>query len=94
MGTKANPGRFDCYANAAPDEPMFVLLARDRLAPHLVSIWAKLRVGDVEAATVVFENLLSKHAGHYAAEPDSDKAGEALETMFAMLNWRKANRKD
>lgn len=31
MGTKNNPGAFDCYANAEPDEPMFVLLARDLL---------------------------------------------------------------
>jgi hypothetical protein len=31
MGTKSNPGPFDCYAKAEPDEPMFVLLARDPL---------------------------------------------------------------
>ncbi len=43
MGTKNNPGQFDCYANAAPDEPMFVLLARDPLAPILVELWASLR---------------------------------------------------
>jgi hypothetical protein len=29
MGSKIQPGKFDCYANALPDEPMFVLLARD-----------------------------------------------------------------
>lgn len=40
MGTKNNPGKFDCYANAQPDEPMFVLLARDQLAPGIVRIWA------------------------------------------------------
>ena len=40
MSTKNNPGNFDCYANAAPDEPMFVLLARDPIAPILVRIWA------------------------------------------------------
>ena len=28
MGTKNNPGRFDCYGNAEPDEPIFVLLGR------------------------------------------------------------------
>lgn len=33
MGTKNNPGAFDCYANAEPDEPMFVLLGRDKHAP-------------------------------------------------------------
>lgn len=40
MGTKLNPGKFDCYTKAADDEPMFVLLARDPLAPHLVKLWA------------------------------------------------------
>lgn len=40
MGTKNNPGKFDCYANAAPDEPMFILLARDANAPRLVRMWA------------------------------------------------------
>lgn len=43
MGTKLKPGQFDCYENAAPDEPMFVLLARDPLAPILVRLWADLR---------------------------------------------------
>ncbi|MBC7282652.1 hypothetical protein [Hoeflea sp.] len=43
MGTKNNPGQFDCYANAGPDEPMFVLLGRDRHAPLLVRLWAILR---------------------------------------------------
>lgn len=43
MGTKLNPGRFDCYSNAKDDEPMFVLLARDPLAPILVRLWAMLR---------------------------------------------------
>lgn len=43
MGTKNNPGQFDCYANAGPDEPMFILLARDPLAPILVRLWADLR---------------------------------------------------
>lgn len=40
MGTKENPGRFDCYSAAEPDEPMFVLLARDPQAAGLVRQWA------------------------------------------------------
>lgn len=48
MGTKNEPGQFDCYANAEPDEPMFILLARDPLAPLMVEIWAQLRA---EAST-------------------------------------------
>jgi hypothetical protein len=45
MGTKNNPGKFDCYQDAAPDEPMFVLLARDRDAPDLIREWANRREG-------------------------------------------------
>lgn len=55
MGTKNNPGEFDCYANAEPDEPMFVLLARDKHAPELVRQWAQLRLADGEDARKVAE---------------------------------------
>lgn len=43
MGTKSNPSEFDCYERAQPDEPIFVLLARDPIAPVLVRLWAQLR---------------------------------------------------
>lgn len=43
MGTKNNPGAFDCYANAHPDEPMFILLGRDRHGPMLVRLWSIVR---------------------------------------------------
>jgi hypothetical protein len=43
MGSKLEPGAWDCYANAAPDEPMFVLLARDPMAPAIVRRWAAHR---------------------------------------------------
>jgi hypothetical protein len=43
VGTKNMPGEFDCYQAADPDEPMFILLARDPLAPVLVELWATLR---------------------------------------------------
>lgn len=43
MATKNNPGAFDCYEKAAPDEPLFVLLARDVTAPQLVEDWARRR---------------------------------------------------
>lgn len=43
MGTKNNPGKFDCYAKAEDDEPIFVLLARDPFAPILISLWIELR---------------------------------------------------
>ena len=43
MGTKSKPGTYDCYANAHPDEPMFILLGRDPFAPMLLEKWAELR---------------------------------------------------
>lgn len=55
MGTKAQPGEFDCYANAEPDEPMFILLARDKHAPTLVWLWATLRELDGEDEAKVAE---------------------------------------
>ncbi len=43
MGTKNKPGEFDCLQNAEPDEPFFVLLGRDPMAPLLVRVWVVLR---------------------------------------------------
>lgn len=40
MGTKNNPGDFDCYDAAEMDEPMFILLGRDENASKLVEQWA------------------------------------------------------
>lgn len=52
MGTKNNPSKFDCYANAHPDEPMFVLLGRDPFAADLVEEWARRRAFRDEATGV------------------------------------------
>ena len=43
MGTKADPGEFDCYKQAYADEPIFTLRARDPLAPLVVRFWRMLR---------------------------------------------------
>lgn len=64
MGTKANPGKFDCYSHAADDEPMFILLGRDPCAHLLVHLWAMIRVemGEdpekVEEARVIARAML------------------------------------
>lgn len=53
MGTKKNPAKYDCYANADPNEPMFILLGRDFGAPALVEQWALQReVGGEDPAIV------------------------------------------
>lgn len=38
-----NPGKFDCWSKAEPDEPTFTLLGRDPLAKSLVDAWALVR---------------------------------------------------
>lgn len=77
MGTKENPGKFDCYDNALPDEPMFVLLARDPDAPFHVAEWAYRR----------------EHAINIGRRPESDRSmvAEALECAENMRRWRREN---
>jgi hypothetical protein len=55
MGTKNRPGKFDCYENADPDEPMFVLLGRDPMAGYLVRKWAWMREVEGEPPLKVAE---------------------------------------
>lgn len=57
MATKNKPGAWDYYANAnaEPDEPLFVLLARDKHAPALVWLWAAMRELDGETRDKVAE---------------------------------------
>lgn len=43
MGTKNNPGNFDCFLAAHPDEPMFIILGRDPIGAGLVRVWAAAR---------------------------------------------------
>lgn len=69
MGTKNNPGIFDCYANAEPNEPMFVLLGRDKHAPALVRLWAEMRRLDGEEPAKVSEAVLcAAHMESYRAQ--------------------------
>lgn len=77
MGTKENPGRFDCFGKALPDEPVFTLLGRDVQAPGIILIWATEReVGIAE--------------GRFPAS-DMAMVVEARELAHRMLAWRRAN---
>lgn len=77
MGTKENPGRFDCYENALPDEPMFVLLARDPDFNYFVQEWAARRVRDVLCGE--------------RPDTDMEMVNEAYSCAVAGQNWRKKN---
>lgn len=89
MGTKNNPGQFDCYAKAAPDEPIFTLRGKDVSAPYLVEIWAALRQGHMaRAEQLLFEATIDKRIT--ALVGDCDKFDEAQECADAMRDWRLA----
>lgn len=77
MGSKTDPGSFDCYHNALPDEPMFILLARDPSAPDLVDRWATERQREIQKGT----------------RPRSDQAmvDEAIHCAAHMRHWRVVN---
>jgi len=77
MSTKNNPGEFDCYAKALPDEPMFILLARDPDFYALVEEWAirrkeRIRWGD-------------------CPESDRKMVMEALDLASYGAQWRRDN---
>lgn len=55
MGTKKNPAPYDCYTNADPNEPMFILLGRDLSAAGLVEDWALRREVSGEDPAMVRE---------------------------------------
>lgn len=87
MGTKIDPGKFDCYEKAEIDEPLFTLLARDPLAPHLVALWAQLRSHQPIAAFDTFRHLLT--LAELRPPTLWEKAREALECSTAMSIWRR-----
>lgn len=73
MGTKLEGDR--CYDGAMPNEPMFVLLARDESAPKLVRQWAAIR-----------QSLIS--AG-LKPETDLAQVNEAFALADRMEAWRR-----
>lgn len=63
-----------CFKKAMKDEPAFVLLARDPMAPALVRLWAAARRVAVQEGARPFEDLNQVEA----AERDAE----------AMIRWR------
>lgn len=81
MGTKNNPSGFDCYANADPDEQMFILLGRDRHGPALVRLWALMREKEGENPEIVREARQCADA----MEAQGRHRGRAVLSLDALL---------
>lgn len=76
METKAHPNPNGCLARALPDEPFFVLLARDQTAPATIRWWSDAR------AQLGVEG---------ERKQDAEQLSEALDTAVAMELWRLQN---
>jgi hypothetical protein len=89
MGTKNNPGKFDCLSAAEPDEPMFHLLARDPSAPWFVAMWAAVRADDMIGAVDLLRQAHAalKKAGKRVLAKDDPKYLEAKAVSLEMLAW-------
>lgn len=88
MGTKNKPGEFDCYDAAEDDEPMFVLLARDPIAPDRVEDWAHKRFARLAAEQRGAKPELRDEAEAKARVREVVvKIAEALACARAMRDW-------
>lgn len=91
MATKNNPGKYDCYAAAQPDEPLFILRANDELAPHIVRIWAMCRFG-APSEEIIDQVRLARIAAK--KKPfNISKMEEAVYCAISMEEWKKTNGK-
>lgn len=84
MGTKNNPGVFDCYDHAEPDEPYFTLLARDSTAPEIVEAWATAREAKLHEA-------IDRVTGREMLD-EMEQIAEARRCADQMRDWRRENR--
>ena len=84
MGTKNNPGKWDCYSAAHPDEPMFVLLGRDPSACVLVALWADIReaMGEDPAKVQEARECASALARWAIAQGKQEKILKAADLAF------------
>lgn len=80
MGTKKNPGKYDCLSKAEPDEPYFTLLGRDSSAPSLIIEWIRQRRHKIKVGLV--PNTEAEHA-------QIEEAGELAKAMLTFQAARK-----
>ena len=90
MGSKINPGPYNCMSAAHRSEPVFTLLGRDELASPLVRLWASIRAGDSDAMRQVASSLPFLMIRFRRKANDAAKAAEALQCADDMEHWFEA----
>lgn len=91
MGTKSNPGEFDCYAKAADDEPIFTLRSKDPLAPIFIRMWIAVRGGNVLELFSLLADLVQAGMQYSMTPDDPEKIMEAYDCADAMERYREDN---
>jgi hypothetical protein len=79
MGTKRNPGQYDCYFKAELDEPIFTLRGKDPVAWFLVMLWVRIR------EVLAGDDLTEEHRA---------KLKEAWKCAEAMRSWPRSDSKN
>lgn len=86
MATKNNPGTFDCYGNAAPDEPLFTFRPTCEMSPLFVKLYAHLRAKELSAVYETLNTLVD--IALRKSPPDPAKIAEAHALAAQMEAWR------
>jgi hypothetical protein len=86
MGTKNNPGPYDCLAKAEDDEPIFVLLARDPIGAEMVALWSMLNQQKFAHAVVLLAAMCKRCLFSGPAKPE--KTANADVVSIDMAVWR------
>lgn len=84
MGTKQNPGEFDCLDKIYDDEPFFVIRAKDPVAERVIRYWVYLRI----------EKWIRENPGRNRDEIPVEyqrKLEEADQCSIDVSNWRRDN---
>jgi len=86
MGTKQNAGQFDCMEKIAPDEPFFVLRAKDPIGVHVVRYWVEhAHAAGHEAENIMEASICADDMDTWRAMKQSqDEAIADQEKLFAL----------
>jgi hypothetical protein len=92
MSSKICPGLFDSYVKALPDEPYFMLLARDKTAPAKIRQWADEKRGAVISEFGASADALRTDPSRQAEyRHEMEKCRDADMIAHDMEDWRALN---
>ncbi len=90
MGTKEDPGKYDCYAKLEPGEPYFTLRGKDPIAPYLVRIWSLTRNGRYsDAIRTLLDAMDDAEVLSRVSHHQHEKLKEAMRLAEEMEKWPK-----